>query len=255
MADPANLFEGAPAPAAPATPAAPAAPAAPAPAGNAYADLLSTIKNEAGAPKYDSVEKALEALKHAQDFIPTLKSELEKKDEELAALRVSKEKFDNLEAVVQRLTANPPNVEEIPPATRGLDEQAVSNLVKKTLAETEMTRKAMENLDKVQKALTEKFKDKAQEAIRQRAEELGVTPADLGELAKKSPALALQLFNTKLGNTPSVTTGSVTSSLQPTKEPPVGPPERSILSGASSAELRDYFSRVKSEVYKKHGID
>lgn len=250
MADqPTNVFGGETTPPAP-NPATP-------PNGNpndAYANLLSAIRNEQGAPKYDSVEKALEALKHSQEFIPTLKNELSQKEQELAELRANKERYENLEAIVQRLTAKEPAGEGEPPAAKGLDEQAVSELVKKTLAETEMTRKANENLNKVQQALIGKFKDKAADAVKQRASELGVTTKDLEELAKKSPALALQLFNTKVGDSPSATSSSLSSTLNVPEHPPVSRPEKSLLSGASSEDMKDFFSKVKDEVYRKHGI-
>jgi hypothetical protein len=250
MADQPNVFDEGTTP--PVTP-----PAATPPNGNpsdAYANLLSAIKNEQGAPKYSSVEKALEALKNAQEYIPSLKTDLEQKEQELAELRAAKARFENLESVVERLTARKPEGEGEPPATRGLDEQAVSELVKRTLAETEMTRKANDNLTKVQQALVDKFKDKAADVVKQRASELGVSTKDLEQLAKKSPALALQLFNTKAGDSPTVTSTDFSSNLRPPQPTPVSRPEKSLLAGASSGEIKDFFGKVRDEVYRKHGI-
>lgn len=250
MADQPNVFSESGTPPA----AAPAAPAAIAPQPDAYATLLGSIKNEQGAQKYDSIEKALEALKHSQEYIPSLKTELDRREEELAELRANKEKYENLESVVQRLTATNTNGEGQPPATKGLDEQAVSELVRKTLAETEMTRKAQDNLNRVQKALVDKFKDKASDVVKQRASELGVSPKELEELAKKSPALTLQLFNTKAGDTPSITSTDFNSQLHSAPAPEVGPPKKSLLAGASSKDVKDYFGSLKQEVYRKNGI-
>lgn len=250
MADQPNVFEGAPAPSdKPAvTPPVQNAPT------DAYATLLGAIRNEQGAPKYDSVEKALEALKHSQEYIPSLKTELDKKEEELAELRANKDRYENLEAIVQRLTATKEPGEGQPPATKGLDEQAVSNLVKKTLAETEMTRKATDNFNKVQNVLIGKFKDKAADVVKQKAAELGVSTKELEELAKKSPALTLQLFNTKMGETPPVTSTDFSSTLQPTVPEGIKPPEKSLLAGASSKEMAEYFRKLKDDVYRKHDI-
>lgn len=217
------------------------------------ATMLSAIKNEQGVQKYDSVEKALEALKHSQEYIPSLKTELEKKEQELAELRAARERYENLETIVERLTATKPNGGE-PPATKGLDEQAVNELVRRTLAETESSRRAADNLNKVQEALVSKFKDKAAEVVKSRATELGVTPKDLEELAKKSPALALQLFNTKVGESPSPTTSSFSSRLEPTPTPKLSRPEKSLLAGASSADVNEFFKKVKEEVYRENGI-
>lgn len=249
MADQPNVFgEGTTPPNSQTPPA-----AAPAP-NDAFATMLSAIKNEQGVQKYDSIEKALEALKHSQEYIPSLKTELDKKEQELSELRANKERYENLESIVQRLTARNAEVEDEPPATKGLDEQAVSELVKRTLAETEMTRKATENLNSVQKALVEKFKDKASDIVKQKAAELGVSTKELEELAKKSPTLTLQLFNTKAGESPSATSSSFSSTLTPPAPAPIQPPEKSLLAGASSKEVGDYFSKLKNEVYRKHGI-
>lgn len=250
MADQPNVFGGDTTPSAASTTATPPSDGTP---NDALATMLSAIKNEQGVQKYDSVEKALEALKHSQEYIPSLKTELEKKENELAELRAVKGRYENLEAIVERLTATKPTGEE-PPATKGLDEQAVNELVKRTLAETESSRKATENLNKVQEVLIGKFKDKASEAVKAKADELGVTTKYLEELAKKSPTLALQLFNTKVGESPSATTSSFSSSLNPQQPAKVAKPERSLLSGAKSADVADFFKKVKDEVYRDNGI-
>ena len=44
------------------------------------ANLLTGIKNERGEPKYKDVQTALEALRHSQEYIPTLKQEKEAND-------------------------------------------------------------------------------------------------------------------------------------------------------------------------------
>lgn len=219
-----------------------------------YADLLKSIKNENGESKYDNIEKALEALKHSQEYIPTLKTQLTEKEQELAILRAAKEKYENIDEVVQRLTARQPNGEENPPATRGLDEQAVADLVRRTLSQTTQESKANENLDKVQSVLLDKFKDKAPEVIRQKAQELGTTTKQLEDLAKQSPAMVLALFNSQVPITAPVTTGNINT--QPINRPStdLAPPSKSLLAGASAKEQKDYMDKVKASVYAKHGI-
>src|SRR5690606_3151116 len=106
-------------------------------ANSQYADLLNTIKNEQGQPKYDSLPKALEALVHSQQYIPQLKTELQTREQELATLRAELEKRSTVEDVVSRLTAqqDKPQDQGTPPATSGLDEQAVLQLVQKALGQ------------------------------------------------------------------------------------------------------------------------
>ena len=50
---------------------------------NPFDDLLNNIKNDSGERKYNSVESALEALKHSQEYIPTLKDEKNNMSQEL----------------------------------------------------------------------------------------------------------------------------------------------------------------------------
>ena len=47
---------------------------------NPYADLLRNIKNEDGNQKYDTIQKALEALSHSQTYIPQIKSQLTERE-------------------------------------------------------------------------------------------------------------------------------------------------------------------------------
>ncbi len=92
-----------------------------------FADQLASIRNEDGKPKYDSVQKALEALNHSQEYIPQLKTELQQREERITALERELEKRGSVEDVVSRLTGkqeqDPPREEGTPPQSAGLDEQ------------------------------------------------------------------------------------------------------------------------------------
>ncbi len=55
----------------------PEQPAAPQPSDNVFADQLASITNERGEPKYKDLPTALQALKHSQEYIPSLKQENE----------------------------------------------------------------------------------------------------------------------------------------------------------------------------------
>ena len=51
-----------------------------------YADLLKSIKNENGEQKYDSIEKALEALGHSSHLFHSLRVSLLKKKQSCKGL-------------------------------------------------------------------------------------------------------------------------------------------------------------------------
>src|SRR3546814_1766851 len=73
----------------------------PTPPVDKYADLLKSIKNESGEQKYDSIEKALEALGHSQSFIPQIKSQLTEKEQELERVKAELSQRQSVEEVMR----------------------------------------------------------------------------------------------------------------------------------------------------------
>lgn len=219
-----------------------------------YADLLVSIKNEQGQQKYDSVEKALEGLQHSQTYIPQLKTQLSEKDARIAELEAKLNQSASLEEVVSRLQQqNQPQATETPSQANGLDPQAVEQLVRSVLQQDKALSVAQQNQAQVNNAIIQKFGDKAQEVIAQKARELGTTPKQLGELASQSPQMVLALFNTPVG-TPAFNTSSLnTTTLEPERKP-LSRPEKSLLSGATSKEQREFMQRIKAEVRAKYNI-
>lgn len=221
-----------------------------------YADLLGGIVNEQGKPKYDSIPKALEGLAHAQQYIPELKSVLSQKDQEIMALKAELEKRAAVEDVVTRLTANQsqPQGQGQPPATSGLDQEAVVNLVRQQLEQTNLEAQAKSNTAQVQQALSQKFGEKARDVIQQKANELGTTPQELGRLASQNPKMVLALFNAETKPSVKPTTGSVNIPPYMTQQPELDKPSRSLLSGATSKDQAEYMRKIKEHIYAKHNV-
>ncbi|MNY19707.1 hypothetical protein D3C86_1531530 [compost metagenome] len=162
-----------------------------------------------------------------------------------------------MEDVVSRLTASQQQaqVKDEPPVTSGLDEQAVMNLVKNVLTQTEQQNSAKSNVLQVQNTLKAKYGEKTIEVLDAKASELGTTRQQLGELASTNPALVLALFGTQASNNAKPTTTSVTipSSYQPPREE-LKRPEKSLLSGATSREQAEFMRKVKADIYAKYGV-
>lgn len=256
MADQPNMFQDeVPAQVTPTQEAAPQNTSVP--ADDQLANLLTGIKNENGQPKYDSVPKALEGLAHAQAYIPQLKAELSQRDQEIARLREELNKRESVEDVVSRLTATQRENESqgTPPATSGLNEEAVLQLVQKALGQQKAYDQAAQNQAQVQQALTSKFGEKAHEAVKAKASELGISPQKLGQLASESPAMVLALFNTSAQPTVKPTTGSqhIPATYMP-EQPKLERPAKSLLSGATSKEQTEFMRKVKADVYAKLGV-
>lgn len=253
MPDPANLFED--------QPQATQQPAVAPQTTNTddpLANLLGSIKNESGQQKYDSVPKALEGLAHAQQYIPQLKSELVTKDQEIATLREELAKRQTVEDVVSRITAakEEPLSQGQPPVTSGLTEEAVLQLVQTVLGKQKAHDQASQNTAQVQQALVQRFGEKSREVVDAKAKELGITAQKLGQLASENPQLVLALFNASPSATVKPTTGSqhLPSTYQP-PQPKLERPSKSLLSGATSAEQRDFMAKVKADVYARHGVE
>jgi hypothetical protein len=221
--------------------------------GNMFSDQLNTIKNEQGAPKYDSVDKALQALAHSQAYIPDLETKLSAKDKELEELRLELAKRQGIEETVQRLTAQ--REEQRTPSAPQINEQDIDSLVNQALQRQQATTVAQQNLESVQSHLTSAYGEKAQEVIQTKAKELNMTPQAIGELAKSNPKLVLQLFGKAQSTTPTLTTSSVNiNPLLPQEQPKVGRPERSLLAGASAKEKSEFMKKIREEVYADYGV-
>src|SRR5690606_21721942 len=116
------------------------------------ADLLKDIVNEKGEQKYKTVQDALYGLKHAQEFIPAIKSKASEAEQENDAL---KEKLQTLEDTVLELTKR----REQQPNTNGaqLDESAIANLIEQTLSKSQKESLQKQNQAAVVSALNGKF--------------------------------------------------------------------------------------------------
>lgn len=220
-------------------------------------DLLASIKNERGEQKYKDINDALKALANSQAFIPTLLSEKQAVEQELNSLREKVNKIDSIEDVIKKLTANDGTnnkTVETPPAS-GLSPEAVQELIRNTLVETEKSKTQLANIEQVDRALKQKFGDKTKEVVAAKAAELGTTPEELGALAAKSPAMVLAYFNAQKAPSFNPTTSSVSLPNVKVDETRVAPPAKSVLLGATSRDQKAHFLEHKAAVYKKYGIE
>lgn len=223
---------------------------------NAYEDLLKTIVNEQGQPKYANLGEALKALQHAQGYIPDIKNQLTAREQEVLRLQAELEQRQSIEDVVSRLAKpNQPNGQDDHPRSSGLDESAVMKLVQEQLDRNAQVTAAQANQAQVEQALKAKFGDKTADVVKQRASELGLTPQALGELSSRSPQAVLALFNTQGTHSPQPTRSSV--NIPPTYSPATPPlerPAKSLLSGASTKDQMEYMAKVRQKVYDENGI-
>lgn len=231
-------------------------PASNQPASNSdYSDLLGLIRNEDGAQKYSSVPKALEALVHAQGYIPAIKNENETLKAQLAELQGKVKSQETLEEMVGRLaTQNGVPRESDQTVAGGLTEEAVAKLLDQTLANREAQARVNENRKMVSEALTKKFGDKVQDALESKAKELGMTRQALGEIAQQHPQAVLQWFNTSTEKGATPTTTSFQTQLSHVPDEEIKRPEKSLLSGATHKEQIEFMRKIRAASEKKWGI-
>lgn len=216
-------------------------------------DLLKNITREDGAPKYETIEKALEGLAASQAHIAKLEAENKAARDEVSSLREQTQSQEQVKELLERVTSQTQNQEQVTPEVQGLDEEKARAIVMDTINQQQQAATAEANVNKVQTELINRFGDKAREQLNQVASGIGMTPEELGELAKTKPDAVLAFFKTNQTSTPApAPTGNAFSSSP--QEVPLGKPEKSLLLGASSADLSDYINKVKAEVYKEYDV-
>ncbi len=208
-----------------------------------FADLLGSIKNENGQPKYGNTEEALKALKHSQDFIPQLKQENQTLKSELESLRAQVEKLKGVEEVVERLTSQ----QNTSASTNApvLDENAIAELVQRTLSKREVEAIQKANVTNVVQTLQANLGAEAEKSFYTKAQELGMSVQQMNALAATSPKAVLNLFGLQGNevqkvNMPSpVKPGENTAGFQPKQDTYIGRNTKKLEVGATTREISE----------------
>jgi len=221
---------------------------------NPLADLLGSIKNDRGEPKYKSVEDALNALKHSQDYIPQLSDKLKQQELELAEAKAAAAKISQLEDTLKTLTQNTNNQQSSPPAPAGLSSEDVAALVTQTLTRQQQAEVAKTNVSTVVNAVTKAFGEKSEEVFYNKAKELGMSMEDINALAARTPTAALKLLGLDGAKptAPSQSPSLNTSAFQPSQETFVGKNAKPSLIGATTSDLREESANSRRMVDELH---
>ena len=163
-------------------------------------DLLSALEQLVGDNKKFKDEEALAKSKlEADQYIDQLKSELkdlreyiDQKDND----RKQNETAEQLAALRKEISQRPDNKESKENTTPALAESDLETLIDKHITERETKRSASANVDETNSALLAYFgdQDKAVQAVKDRAEVLGLSVSEIKTTAAKSPKAALHLL-------------------------------------------------------------
>lgn len=222
-----------------------------------FANQLLNIRNERGEPKYDSIEKALDALKHSQEYIPQIKSDAERWKAEAERLQAELAQRASIEETISKFTTQ--RTPEAPSTTteapKALDESAVQAMLQRALSQREKEQLATQNVAAVTNTLTQKFGEKAKEVLSTKAAELGLTMESVKGLAETSPSAVLAWFNTSSPASSGAPVRSTVTLPNASRDEPVKHPGKSLLRGASTKDQAEFMKKIREEVYRKHGID
>ena len=203
-----------------------------------YSALLGTITNADGTQKYTDVETALTSLLATQQHIQTL--EQENRDYKESATS-TQELYDMLNKGTNQDTQDEPTA---PQAITADDVVTIINQLKTNELK-------LSNKDKVLGDLATTFgsPEAAATEYTKKAQELNVSVEFLDSIASSSPAAVLAYFAAKpadMGAQPTGTEGDQRLDTTPTT-PGLKSPEKSLLSGAATSDVVDYWKQCAPE--------
>jgi len=223
-----------------------------------FTDILMGIKNENGEPKYKTVEDALKALGHSQQFIKTLQQEKAELKSQFEQASNELEKMGNIESFVNRIS---PNTQTPAPNPTGkeaatLSETEITKLLENALEQREKQSQEKNNYDMVVGEITKVHGDKASVIIAQRAKELNTTTETLRELAKSNPAMALSLLSVAGTQPVQPVKSTINATIKPSDSTEAPKFERSAARGGlSNKDLADRWRQVRDFTYKQLNVE
>lgn len=212
-----------------------------------FADQLSAITNDQGAPKYTDVSTALYALKASQGHIQNL-------EDENKELRQQSTTDANMQTIMDQLNSNK-NVQD-QTGQGQLSVEDIKGIASAAYVERQALLDATTNQSKVSKAISERYGEKAEEVYLQKAADLNLPVEELNRLAAMSPEAALSYFDiaNKAETFKTTSTGSVNiDALGQTIQPDTG--DKQIMYGASTGEVVGLWRSTADQVNKEYNIE
>lgn len=146
--------------------------------------LLKTIVNEQGAPKYSSIPDAIKALAASQEHIRRIEADN-------ATLRAELAKAKSMEELVAALKPAEAVANTTPTNTAPLD---IASQVDKILNEKQQLAESRANRIAVAEAMKKVYGDKASELFYTKAQELGFSREAINDLSAKNPKAVITLL-------------------------------------------------------------
>lgn len=204
---------------------------------------LKEITNPEGKPKYGNVPEALNGLKNAQDHIAKLEAENE-------TLRSKTQEAATVQDLMDKLDRQPQ--EQTVPA--GVSIEDVEGVALNALRQAKEQEKSVGNLNHVESEMTKRFGAEASAKFKQKANDLGMSTAELSNLAMRSPQAFLNQFpNEKPQGTPTLDLRGLNIEALSTGKPAttVTVP-KDIMFGAKTSSVKQLWSDVQAKVNSEY---
>lgn len=206
--------------------------------------LLASIVNDEGLPKYSSVEDALKALQSAQEHIKRIEGEN-------ADYREKVTKATTMEDILKALKPGEAAPAPAAIAPKNTEELDIESVVIKALEDREAKQVQQTNTQTVVTKIKELYGEKASEIFYQKAEALGIGKADINALAQKSPAAVFRLLGIEAKQSTPTVSGIRSEAL--TTQTSERPTHRAMAHG-SSAALVSAWKQTQEKVNKRLGL-
>lgn len=211
---------------------------------SAFDNMLQSITNGEGKPKYSSVEQALGSIPHAQKHIQQLETDNQTLKDELASIKEQVEEYKtelDRQKSVEELMANQDE-------NKGLTEEQIREIARREYNNERQTAQQQANVSEVVNSLVEMYGDKssAESEFVKLQNELGI---DLGALAAQSPKAVLRYFSKPKADVPDKFNGKRPEPFDGDKEPQKARLPR------TTAEAKSNWAQSVENVNKKLGIE
>lgn len=215
---------------------------------NSAEDLLKSIVNEDGKPKYASAEEALKGAAAAQEHIRRLESEMK----ELREKGNATEKLDELMAAVKESKGSGQGGEN----TSTMKPEDVLGIVKEYLSDAEAAKARDNNIKTVTGHFRTKYGKDASEKLYSKAEDLGFSKSEINSMIANNPDAVLRVLGEDKPSARAVDPVASGGSVNPAQfsgQAPAKP--ETIMGPTSSAKLVDAFAASKRRTLERLGYN
>lgn len=218
--------------------------------GEGVDQLLKSITNDDGTPKYASEAEALKALAHAQDHIKTLEAD----NASLKDKGDASEKLDELLAAVKQSKDSGQGESGDNASTLGTED--VLTIVKEYLDDTKAAESRTSNIKTVTNLFKSRYGKDASEKLYGKAADLGLGKSEINSMIAANPNAALRILGEdvkkEVKQDPTVMKSGVSAANfqgKPEEKP------ASIMGLSSSKDLTDAWVASKQKTLKRLGIE